>query len=147
MKEKKSILIKMYRLYHTMWKYKLYFLANIGYKITELILGCSIPPSVELGKNVNIGHPIGIVIHQDSIVGDGTIIYQNVTIGRKNRLTQDAPVIGKDCLIGAGACVFGKIVIGDNVTIGANAVVTKDIPSDSVVIGNPAVIVKRRGNP
>ena len=50
-------------------------------------------------------------------------------------------------MIGAGACVLGKIVIGDNVTIGANAVVTKDIPSDSVVIGNPAVIVKRRGNP
>lgn len=50
MKEKKSILIKMYYIYHTMWKYKLYFWANIGYKITELILGCSIPPSVDLGK-------------------------------------------------------------------------------------------------
>ena len=86
---------------------------------------------------------MGIVIHQDSIIGDGTIIYQNVTIGRKDTSNQGAPVIGKNCIIGAGAAVIGEIVIGDNVKIGANAVVNKNIPDNCTVVGNPGRIIRK----
>jgi len=104
------------------------------------MLGCTIPPSVRLDDGVNFGHPVGIVIHQNAIIGKNTLIYQNVTIGRKDLNSQTCPTIGENCIIGAGACLLGDISIGNNVTIGANAVVVTDVPDNSVAIGVPAQI-------
>ena len=118
-------------------------LSYIIYKITFFLFGCTVPPSAQLGQRVNFGHPIGIVIHQDAIIGDGTIIYQNVTIGRKDRLAQSCPVVGENCVIGAGACLLGDIMIGNNVSIGANAVVLRSIPDDCIAVGVPAKIYKK----
>lgn len=117
-------------------------MTSIIYKLTCLLLGCYIPPTVDLGSGVNFGHPIGIVIHQNSKVGKNTIIYQNVTLGRKDRSNQLAPIIGDNCIIGAGACILGNVVIGKNVTVGANAVVVTDIPDGCTVVGVPGKIIK-----
>lgn len=142
-KKQISALMKIYKRYRKLYLNKHTFSANVLYRISFLAFGSSIPPSVDLGKDVNFGHPMGIVIHQDSIIGDETIIYQNVTIGRKDTSSQGAPVIGKNCIIGAGAAIIGEIVIGNNVKIGANAVVNKNVPDNCTVVGNPARIIKR----
>lgn len=89
---------------------------------------------------MNIGHFYGIVIHQKSRIGENTLIYQNVTLG--GRKGSSGPIVGKNCVIGSGACILGDIKIGDNVKIGANAVVLKDIPDNCTVVGVPARIVK-----
>lgn len=141
--EQISALMKAYKGYRKLYLNKHIFSANVLYRISFLTFGSSIPPSANLGENVNFGHPMGIVIHQDSIIGDGTIIYQNVTIGRKDTSNQGAPVIGKNCIIGAGAAIIGEIVIGDNVKVGANAVVNKNIPDNCTVVGNPGRIIRK----
>ena len=70
-------------------------------------------------------------------LGDNTTIYQHVTIGNAN-----GPKIGKNCVIGSGACILGDIRIGDNCNIGANAVVLKDVPSNTTAVGVPAKLIQ-----
>lgn len=135
---KKSVVIKLYRIEHWFWKHRCRIISKIIYHIIQILFGCSIPPSVVLEKNVDIPHFHGIVIHQDTIVKEGTLIYQNVTIGGRNG--EAGAVIGKNCVISAGACILGKINIGDNAKVGANAVVLTDVPSGATAVGVPAVM-------
>ncbi|EPZ9215619.1 serine O-acetyltransferase [Clostridium perfringens] len=121
-------------------------LSYILWKLSQLLLGCSLPPSADLKDGVSVAHPIGIVIHQNAIIGKNTYICQNVTIGRQGKDLEESPVIGENCFIGAGACVLGNILIGDNVRIGANAVVLRDIPSNSIAVGIPAKIIRSGEN-
>lgn len=90
---------------------------------------------------MQIAHYHGVVFVHKLFIGEGTIIYQNVTLGGYKG--QYGPTIGKNCIIGAGAVVLGEVKIGDNVKIGANAVVLKDIPDDCTVVGVPGIIVKQ----
>lgn len=86
---------------------------------------------------------IGCVVHPRTIIGKNCKIFQGVTLGSKwtnGICVGDAPIIGDNVLIGAGAVVLGNISIGDNSIIGANAVVTKNIPENSLVTGNPGKI-------
>ena len=110
---------------------------------------CYLPDDKKLRNlNINFPHPIGIVIANNATLGKNCIIYQNVTIGAKSfELAKHGkkyfPVIGDNVIIYAGACVIGGIKVGNNVVIGANSVVINDIPDNSVVVGNPAKIIKR----
>ena len=137
---KTSIVMKFYRIMRWFWNHKMPFFAKIFWRLIQILFSCCIPPTCILGKNVNIAHGVGIVIHQNSVIEEGTIIYQNVTIGSGN-----GPRIGKNCLLGAGCCILGDIIIGNNVKIGANAVVLMDIPDNCTVVGIPAKIVKIDG--
>jgi serine O-acetyltransferase len=139
-KRKRSAVIPFYNLEHKLFTIGMTGLANFVYHLMQLVFGCSIPPSVDLEAGVDIPHFHGIVIHQDTTVGSGTVIYQNVTIGGRNQ--KAGATIGKNCLIAAGACILGDVKIGDNVKIGANAVVLTDIPSNCTAVGVPAKIVK-----
>lgn len=141
MKKKHSVVIGWYRFEHFLYVHNMRFLSNCVYHIMQILFGCSIPPSVILEGGVDIPHYHGIVIHKDTIVHSGTLIYQNVTIGGNGK-TWGAE-IGQDCFIGSGACILGKIKIGNNVKIGANAVVLRDIPDDCTVVGVPARIIER----
>lgn len=104
--------------------------------------GAEISPFAEIGAGLCIMHSTGIVVGPDVRIGRGLRIYQNVTLGDGS--TPGQPVIGDDVTIGAGACVLGGVHVGDRAVIGANAVVTRDVPADSVATGAPAVSRPRR---
>ncbi len=82
----------------------------------------------------------GIFVSRFAVIGEDCRIYQNVTIGEVNR---KAPIIGRNCLIGAGAIILGDIKIGENVKIGAGAVVSTDIPDNCTVVSQPIRIIER----
>lgn len=118
--------------------------------ISKLFLCVNIPFSAEIGGGLLMGHPEGIVLNPNFIIGKNATILQGVTIGGnigKKKGNQEVPIIGDNVLIGAGAKVLGPIKIGDNAMIGANAVVVKDVPKDSVVIGIPAKVIKKVEEP
>ena len=140
-KEKESIAIKFYRLERCFYTHKMKILSKIIYHLMQILLGCTIPYSAVLEKGVHIAHFHGIVIHQNSKIGANTVIYQNVCIGGRNG--EAGSKIGKNCILGVGSCILGKIKIGDNVKVGANAVVLKDVPDNCTVVGIPATIVKK----
>lgn len=106
--------------------------------------GIEVPYSSKIGRRVIIEHQGNIVIHGDAVIGDDCIIRQGVTIGnRKLDTPYDAPTIGNNVNIGAGAVLLGGIRVGNNAAIGANAVVLKDVPENSLAVGNPARILQR----
>lgn len=105
--------------------------------------GVEISPKAIIGKRIRFSHLPGIVIGRGSKIGDDCLLFQGVLLGQvHNRF----PTIGNHVTICANACVLGGITIGDNVIILANSVVTHDIPSNSVVGGIPAKIIKRKDN-
>lgn len=92
---------------------------------------------------------LGIFISGDAVVGQEAVIFQHVTIGTNSipgSKGQGAPKIGRSCYIGAGAKIIGGVTIGDNVRIGANCIVTQDIPDNSVVVAQRALIISRDEN-
>ncbi len=104
--------------------------------------GIELPYTVELGRRVIIEHQGAIVIHGYSQIGDDSIIRQGVTLGlRYVTRPFEAPKLGKRVNVGAGAKLFGRITIGDDVNIGANAVVLCDVPSGTTAVGIPARII------
>ncbi|OGI18015.1 MAG: serine acetyltransferase [Candidatus Melainabacteria bacterium RIFOXYA2_FULL_32_9] len=112
----------------------------------RVIFACSLPYTAKIGENTILGYGgLGIVIHSDSIIGKNCIISQGVTIGGSSR-NPKVPEIGNNVLVGAGAKIIGPIKIADNVVIGANSVVTKDIPSNVLVAGIPARVIKENIN-
>lgn len=115
-------------------------------KLAEMICGVTIGVSAKIGRRLTIEHSGGIVVHGNAVIGDDCIIRQGVTIGNK-RLDDPsgAPVIGNRVNIGAGAKILGRVLIGDDVDIGANAVVTKDVPAGCIAVGVPAKIIKKAG--
>lgn len=104
---------------------------------------CDIPPSLNL-KGVYFCHKgFGIVINPNATIGEGTYIQHGVTIGARDDIGEEkAPIIGKNCYIGAKATIIGDIIIGDNCKIGSGAVVITDIPSGCTAVGVPARILK-----
>lgn len=113
------------------------------YYALSILIGINIPRSTNIGFGLRIYHYGCIVINSYSKIGNDCSIRHGVTIGNKNS-EKDCPKIGNNCNIGAGAKILGNIKIGDNVTIGANAVVIADIPDDSIAVGIPARIIKKK---
>lgn len=106
-----------------------------------------LPLSVILGQGIYIGHAFAIAINKKCIIGNNINISQCVTIGMKQTgNNKGVPILGNNIYIGPGAAIIGGVVIGDNVVIGANSVVTKDIPNDAVVAGIPAKILSFKGS-
>lgn len=105
-----------------------------------------IPPKTVIGEGFLIGHPEGIVINGKCIIGKNFSIYQGVTLGgnlAKIKNGQEAPWIGDNVFIGAGAKILGPVKIGENCIIGANSVVLNDIPKNSVAVGIPSRVIKK----
>jgi len=96
-----------------------------------------------LGRRFRIDHFGGIIISGDAVFGDDCVVRNGVTVGLRNTGMRGSPVIGNRVDIGAGAKILGPIRIGDDVAIGANAVVLKDVPSNSIAVGIPARILPR----
>jgi len=110
----------------------------------QVLTGIELPCETQLGRRVRIDHFSDIIISGDAVIGDDVIIRNGVTIGLKNTNERGAPVIGNRVDIGAGAKILGNIKIGDDVVIGANAVVIQDVPANSLAVGVPARILPRK---
>jgi serine O-acetyltransferase len=106
-------------------------------RLWGIVLGCEI--MCKLPKSLIMPHPYGIIVHPDAELGEGIVLLQQVTIGARN-VDNKAPVIEDNVFIGAGAKVLGGVHVGRHCTIGANAVVTHDIPPNSTVIGINQII-------
>lgn len=115
--------------------------------LSQILTGIDLPCEVQVGRRLQIDHFGGIIISGDTVLGDDVIIRNGVTIGLKRTGERGAPVIGNRVDIGAGAKVLGSIRIGDDVAIGANAVVIADVPARSLAVGVPARIIARRDLP
>ncbi len=101
--------------------------------------------SFEIGKGLYLGHPYSISVSESAVIGNNCNLNKGVTIGAENRgARKGAPTLGNKVWVGTNAVVVGKITIGDNVLIAPNAFVNQDVPSDSIVIGNPAKIIPNR---
>lgn len=104
-------------------------------------MGIKIPVGTTIGKGLTLGHPSSIVVNSKAIIGEDVSISHGVTIGLvKSGKREGVPVIGNHVYIGAGAAIVGGINIGDNVLIAANSFIDFDVPSDSLVFGNPGII-------
>jgi len=117
--------------------YKLFF------KGMQIITGIELPCEVNVGRNFRIDHFGDIIISGYASFGDNCIVRNGVTVGLKNIEEKIAPAIGNSVNIGAGAKILGPITVGDNVDIGANAVVIHSIPSNSIAVGVPARILPK----
>ncbi len=106
----------------------------------RLITACDIGQDIYALKKrgVKFRHPTGIVVSQHAKIGDGTLIWQNVTIGARSMDHLEYPTIGRNVRIYAGAVIIGDITIGDNCIVGANSVVTSSFPANSIIAGIPA---------
>ena len=119
-----------------------FVLGRLTYKF-----GISIPASTQIGSGFYIGHFGGIVVNSQSVIGKNCNISHGVTLGQANRGRNTGyPVLGDDVYIGPGAKIVGAVKIGNNVAIGANCVVTRDIPDNSVVVGIPGRVISQEGS-
>lgn len=110
-------------------------------------LGVFIDFTTDIGPGLYLPHPTGIVINRRCRIGTNCNIAQHVTLGLKSREPRaGCPVLGDRIYVGPGAVVIGAIGIGDDAAIGANAVVTKDVPDNAVVAGVPASVISMRGS-
>ncbi|MFH0876675.1 MAG: serine O-acetyltransferase EpsC [Candidatus Omnitrophota bacterium] len=118
------------------------FLSQLG----RFLTGIEIHPGAQIGAGLFIDHGMGVVIGETSVVGNNVTLYQGVTLGGTGKEKgKRHPNVGDNVVIGTGAKVLGNITIGENSYIGANAVVVKDVPPNSTVVGVPGRITRQDG--
>lgn len=120
-------------------------LSYVLVRVNDLLHGIWIGPRVKVAPGLLLGHARGLVVNPNTVIGKNCIILQNVTLGGPNVIVGDNVEICASALIISKENTFEKLTIGDNSIIGAGAVVTKSIPSNRVVVGNPAKIIKTLG--
>ena len=106
--------------------------------------GIEIYPSTAIGKGLYVGHPYNITVNPNAVLGNNINIHKGVLIGQENRgARKGTPTIGDRVWIGINAAIVGNITIGDDVLIAPNSYVNCDVPSHSIVVGNPCKIIHR----
>src|SRR5690625_672487 len=140
---------------HALWIYRLaHFLWSLGgpaklpariiSQVVRMLTGVEIHPGAVIGRRFFIDHGMGVVIGETAEVGDDVLMFHTSTLGgRSMSKGKRHPTVGDRVMIGAGAKVLGPITIGDDAQIGANAVVVRDVPKASVVVGVPGTVRQR----
>jgi serine O-acetyltransferase len=136
----------MHRLAHQLYVLKVPFLPRFLSEMMRFFTGIEIHPGAEIGRGLFIDHGMGVVIGETAVIADNVLLYQGVTLGGTGKEKgKRHPTIGSNVVIGGGAKVLGNITVGDNSYIGANAVVIKDVPANSTVVGVPGRITQQDG--
>ena len=125
---------------------KFHLIARIISQFSRFLTGIEIHPGAKIGKNLFIDHGMGVVIGETSDIGDNVTIYHMATLGGiapsinsdNQRNIKRHPTLKENVVVGSGAQILGPVVVGKNSKIGANAVVTKDVPENAVMVGIPA---------
>ena len=133
---------KIHHRMHRLYQRGGYFLifAKLLYRYIRIVYSADLPYQLDLDGVYLCHNGFGIVVNPEAKIGQGTTIQHSVTIGEMDG-SHKSPIIGKNCYIGARAMVLGGITIGDNVKVGAGAVVIHDVPSNNTVVGIPAKLV------
>jgi serine O-acetyltransferase len=128
-----------YRLSHRLWLARLRLPARMVSQFARFLTGVEIHPGATIGRRFFIDHGMGVVIGETAVVGDDVMMYHGVTLGgtTTNR-SKRHPTVGDRVVIGAGATLLGPIVIGSDSAVGAGAVVLRDAPPHSLLVGVPA---------
>jgi serine O-acetyltransferase len=138
--------LMFHRIAHFFYKTGMFFIARFISQLGRWFTGIEIHPGAKIGKRFFVDHGMGVVIGETAVVGDDVLLYQGVTLGGTGlEKGKRHPTVGNNVVIGAGAKVLGNITIGDNSYIGSNAVVIKDVPPNSTVVGVPGRITKQDG--
>jgi serine O-acetyltransferase len=136
--------ILFHRVAHGFYRARLYFIARFFSEVGRFLSGIEIHPGARIGKNLIIDHGMGVVIGETAEIGDNVLLYHGATLGG---IVQDSvkrhPIVKNNVVIGAGAKIIGRVTVGENSKVGANAVVTKDVPPHTTVVGIPAVGVTK----
>ena len=125
---------------------KFHLVARIISQFSRFLTGIEIHPKANIGKNLFIDHGMGVVIGETSEIGDNVTIYHMATLGgispsvnsNEQRNIKRHPTLKDNVVVGSGAQILGPVTVGKNAKIGANAVVTKDVPDNAVMVGIPA---------
>lgn len=138
-------MIYIFRLSSLLFRFHIPVLPRLLKILNRILFSVSLPPSVQVGKNVTFGYQgLGIVVHRQAKIGSNVIVSPNVVIGGKGGGAPGAPSIDNGVVIGAGACILGALHIGRGAVIGANAVVLNDVQPNATVVGAPARPIEPR---
>ncbi|MEE2704810.1 MAG: serine O-acetyltransferase EpsC [Pseudomonadota bacterium] len=141
----------LHRIASFLWKIKLFFISRLLSEISRLFSGIEIHPGARIGRRLFIDHGLGVVIGETAEIHNDVTLYHGVTLGgispQEGIPGKRHPTIKDGAVIGAGAQILGPIIIGKKAKIGANAVVTKSVPDESIAVGVPAKIFEVKIGP
>lgn len=146
--------IMVHRLANAIWRRRLPFLARCVSQVGRFLTGVEIHPGASIGRRFVIDHGQGVVIGETAEIGDDVTMYQSVTLGgiapsidaRSQVSVKRHPTIEANVIVGSGAQILGPITVGEGARIGANSVVTKDVPPGVTAVGIPAHVITPAGN-
>jgi serine O-acetyltransferase len=137
--------IWFYRISHWLWTRRAFWLGRLVSHIGRLLSGIEIHPGAKIGPGLFIDHGMGVVIGETAEIGPNATLYHGVTLGGTSwSKGKRHPTLEEDVVVGAGAKILGPITIGARSRVGANAVVVKSVPPDSVVVGIPGRVTHRK---
>lgn len=137
-----------HRIAHFFYRHHWFTIARIISQVNRFFTGIEIHPGARIGNRLFIDHGMGVVIGETCEIGDDVVIYQGVTLGGSGKEKgKRHPTVGNNVVIGSGAKILGSFKIGDQVNIGANSVVLKEVPAGSTVVGIPGKVVRQGGKP
>jgi serine O-acetyltransferase len=135
-----------YRISHWLKAHGVPILPRVLSQLARWLTGVEIHPSAKIGTGFFIDHGMGVVIGETAEIGDYVTLFQGVTLGGTGKERgKRHPTLGNHVVVGAGAKILGGITVGDNVKIGSNSVVLKNVPPNSTVIGVPGRVIKSLG--
>lgn len=140
----------LYRLSHRLWQWRLEAVAELIWRLNYLLTGADIHPGAEIGGGLRLTHTAGLVVGKGAKIGRNVTLLHGVTLGGSSRgffepsAPDGFPEIGDDCKVAAGAKLLGPIKVGRGSFIGANAVVSRDVPADTVYVPGRDISMLRR---